>query len=216
MLRSLFWLKRMTDIFALFKKIEKSGSGTPPTAIIAGLGNPGAKYERTRHNIGFLALDYIADKLSVKIDRAKFSALISDITVGSHRVLLMKPQTFMNSSGDAIGAAADFYKIPPERVIIIHDEISFDPGIIRIRRQGSAGGHNGLKSIIAHLGEGFPRIKVGVGKKPSADYDLVDFVLGNIPREDADKIKARFEDIKSATELILDGKIEEAMNKYSK
>ena len=206
----------MTDIFALFKKIEKSGSGTPPTAIIAGLGNPGAKYERTRHNIGFLALDYVADKLSVKIDRDKFSALISDVTLGSHRVLLMKPQTFMNSSGDAIGAAADFYKIPPERVIVIHDEINFDPGVIRIRRQGSAGGHNGLKSIIAHLGEGFPRIKVGVGKKPSADYDLVDFVLGNIPREDADKIKARFEDIKSAVELILDEKIEESMNKYSK
>ena len=206
----------MTDIFALFKKIEKTGSGTPPSAIIAGLGNPGAKYKKTRHNIGFLAIDYIAEKLSVKIDRAKFSALISDVTFGSHRVILMKPETFMNSSGDAIGAAADFYKIPPERVIIIHDEINFDPGIIRIRRQGSAGGHNGLKSIIAHVGEGFPRIKVGVGKKPSPDYDLVDFVLGNIPRDDADKIKARFEDIKSAVELILDGKIDEAMNKYSK
>lgn len=206
----------MTDIFALFKKIENKGAATPPTAIIAGLGNPGAKYERTRHNIGFLALDYIADKLSVKIDRAKFSALISDVNIGAHRVLLMKPETFMNSSGDAIGAAADFYKIPADRIIIIHDEISFDPGVIRIRRQGSAGGHNGLKSIIAHIGEGFPRIKVGVGKKPSPDYDLVDFVLGNIPKDDADKIKARFEDIKSAVELILDGKIDESMNKYSK
>ncbi len=216
MQKSLFWLKRMTDIFALFKKIEKQGATTPPTAIIAGLGNPGDKYERTRHNIGFLALDYIADKLSVKIDRAKFSALISDVTIGSHRVLLMKPQTFMNSSGDAIGAAADFYKIPADRIIIIHDEISFDPGVIRIRRQGSAGGHNGLKSIISHIGDGFPRIKVGVGKKPSPDYDLVDFVLGNIPVGDADKIKARFGDIKSAVELILDGKIDESMNKHSK
>ena len=109
----------MTDIFALFKKIENKGAATPPTAIIAGLGNPGAKYERTRHNIGFLALDYIADKLSVKIDRAKFSALISDVNIGAHRVLLMKPETFMNSSGDAIGAAADFYKIPAEPCLLI-------------------------------------------------------------------------------------------------
>lgn len=206
----------MTDIFALFKKIEKENVGTPPTAIVAGLGNPGAKYERTRHNIGFLAIDYIANKLSVKIDRAKFSALISDVAIGSNRVLLMKPQTFMNSSGDAIGAAADYYKIPSDRIIVIHDEISFDPGIVRIRRQGSAGGHNGLKSIIAHVGEGFPRIKVGVGKKPSPDYDLVDFVLGNFPVSDLDKIKSRFDDIHSAVSLILDGKIDEAMNKYSK
>ncbi len=206
----------MTDIFALFKKIENQAPKTPPTAIVVGLGNPGGKYERTRHNVGFLAIDYIASKLNVKIDRAKFSALVSDVNIGSHRVLLMKPQTFMNSSGDAIGAAADFYKIPADRVIVIHDEISFDPGIIRIRRQGSAGGHNGLKNIIAHIGEGFPRIKVGVGKKPSPDYDLVDFVLGNIPKEDSDKISARFNDIDSAVSLILDGKIDEAMNKYSK
>ena len=216
MQKSLFWLKKMTDIFALFKKIENNEPKTPPTAIVVGLGNPGAKYERTRHNIGFLAVDYIAESLHTKIDRAKFSALISDVNIGSHRVLLMKPETFMNSSGDAIGAAADFYKIPADRVIVIHDEISFDPGIIRIRRQGSAGGHNGLKSIIAHIGEGFPRIKVGVGKKPSPEYDLVDFVLGNIPKADADKISARFADINSAVSLILDGKIDEAMNKYSK
>ena len=206
--RSLFWLKRMTDIFALFKKIEKEGAKTPPTAIVVGLGNPGAKYERTRHNIGFLAVEYIADKLGVKIDRAKFSSLICDVNLGAHRVLLMKPETYMNSSGDAIVAAADFYKIPADRVIVIHDEISFDPGVIRIRRQGSSGGHNGLKSIIAHIGDGFPRIKVGVGRKPSPDYDLVDFVLGNIPTSDADKIKARFADINSAVTLILDGKID--------
>jgi PTH1 family peptidyl-tRNA hydrolase len=206
----------MTDIFALFKSIEKSEPKSLPSAIVVGLGNPGAKYEKTRHNAGFLAVDYIADKLSVKIDRAKFSALIADAEIGKHRVILMKPETFMNSSGDAIHAAADFYKIPPERIIVLHDEISFDAGVIRIRRQGSAGGHNGLKSIIAHEGEGFPRIKIGVGKKPSPDYDLVNFVLGNIPAGDMEKIKGRFEDILSAVSLMLDGKTEEAMNKYSK
>ena len=141
----------MTDIFALFKKIEKTEPKSAPSAIIVGLGNPGAKYEKTRHNIGFMAIDYIAKSLSVKIDRAKFSALIADTEIGGARVLLMKPETFMNSSGDAIRAAADFYKIPPERIIVLHDEISFDPGVIRIRRRGSAGGHNGLKSIIAHI-----------------------------------------------------------------
>ena len=206
----------MTDIFALFKKIESSEPKTPPTAIVAGLGNPGVKYEKTRHNIGFLAIDYIAKEHSVRIDRAKFSSLITDCQIGNSRVLLMKPETFMNSSGDAIHAAADFYKIPPERIIVLHDEINFDPGVIRIRRQGSAGGHNGLKSIIAHDGEGFPRIKIGVGKKPSPDYDLVNFVLGNIPKTDMEKIEARFADINSAVSLILDGKIDEAMNKYSK
>ena len=213
---SLSWLKKMADIFALFRSIEKKDFKTAPTAIVAGLGNPGAKYEKTRHNIGFRAIDYVADTLSVKINKSKFSALIADCEIGSHRVLLMKPQTFMNSSGDAIFAAADFYKIPPERVIVLHDEISFDGGVIRIRRQGSAGGHNGLKSIIAHIGEGFPRIKIGVGKKPSPEYDLVDFVLGNIPKADTEKIESRFADINSAIELILDGKIDQAMNKYSK
>ena len=206
----------MTDIFSLFKKIEKSEPTYAPTAIIAGLGNPGAKYEKTRHNIGFRAIDYIAEYQGVKIDRAKFSALVANAKIGNSGVLLMKPQTFMNSSGEAIRAAMDFYKIPPERIIVLHDEISFDAGVIRIRRQGSAGGHNGLKSIIAHAGEGFPRIKIGVGKKPSPDYDLVKFVLGNIPKCEDDKILERFADINAAVALILDGKIDEAMNKYSK
>ena len=206
----------MSDIFALFKKIEKSEPKHAPDAIIAGLGNPGSKYERTRHNIGFHAVDYIAEQVGVKIDRAKFSALVCDAQIGTHRVLLMKPETFMNNSGDAIRAAADFYKILPERIIVLHDEINFDAGVIRIRRQGSAGGHNGLKSIIAHEGESFPRIKIGVGKKPAPDYDLVDFVLGNFPTRDFENIKGRFADVYSAAVLILDGKIEEAMNKYSK
>lgn len=206
----------MTDIFALFKKIEKNEPTTAPSAIIAGLGNPGAKYEKTRHNIGFRAIDYIAERLCVKIDRAKFSALVANAKIGGVSVLLMKPQTFMNNSGEAIRAAADFYKIPPERIVVLHDEISFDAGVIRIRRQGSAGGHNGLKSIIAHVGEGFPRIKIGVGKKPTPDYDLVNFVLGVIPKSEDEKIVERFADIDAAAALMLDGKIDEAMNRYSR
>ncbi len=207
----------MSNIFDLFKKIEKETSTNPVSVIIAGLGNPGAQYAKTRHNVGFVAIDYIADKLGVRIDRAKFHALVTEAKIGEVRVLLMKPETFMNNSGVAIGEAAAFYKIPPERVIILHDEISFDPGIIRIRRKGSAGGHNGLKSIIAHLAsEEFPRVKIGVGKKPSPDYDLADWVLGKMPKADEDNIDARHEDIFDAVRLIAQAKIDDAMQRYSK
>ena len=208
----------MANIFDLFKKIETEK--TPKlkiTHIIAGLGNPGAKYEKTRHNAGFMAIDALAEELSVKINRSKFHSLVAEAELAGAGVLLMKPETFMNNSGVAIGEAAAFYKIPPENVIILHDEISFDPGIMRIRRKGSAGGHNGLKSIIEHLSsDNFPRIKIGVGKKPSPEYDLADFVLGKFAKEDMDLISARFSDINSALRLIVLGKIDEAMNKYSK
>ena len=207
----------MSNIFDLLRKIEKKEPSVPVSFIIAGLGNPGEKYKDTRHNAGFIAVDYIAEKLGVKIDRAKFQALIAEVNVGSARGLLMKPQTFMNNSGNAIAEAARFYKIPPERVVILHDEISFDPGLFRIRRKGSSGGHNGLKSIIACLSsEEFPRIKIGVGKKPTPEYDLVDFVLGKFPKDAMTAIEARLPDIYSAVGLILEGKTEEAMNRYSK
>ena len=207
----------MSNIFDLFKKIETQKDTTPVSVIIAGLGNPGAQYEKTRHNIGFIAIDYIAEKLGVRIDRAKFHALVAEAKVGNVRVLLMKPQTFMNNSGVAIGEAAAFYKIPAERVIVLHDEISFEPGNLRIRRKGSAGGHNGLKSIIAHLAsEDFPRIKIGVGKKPTPDYDLADWVLGKMPKDAMDASAARAEDIFDAVRLMADGKIDEAMQRYSK
>ena len=207
----------MSNIFDLFKKIEKPVDLTPVSFIIAGLGNPGAQYEKTRHNVGFVAIDYIAEKLGVRIDRAKFHALTAEAKIGEVRVLLMKPQTYMNNSGVAIGEAAAFYKIPPERVLVLHDEISFDPGIIRIRRKGSAGGHNGLKSIIAHLAsEEFPRVKIGVGKKPNPEYDLADWVLGKLPKEHSDTIDNKREDILGAARLIADGKIDDAMQKYSK
>ena len=207
----------MSNIFDLFKKIETKTDTTPVSFIVAGLGNIGKQYERTRHNAGFLAIDHIAEKWGARIDRVKFHATVGEATVGGVRVLLMKPTTLMNNSGVAIGEAAAFYKIPPERVLVLHDEISFDPGVIRIRRKGSAGGHNGLKSIIAHLSsEDFPRIKIGVGKKPSPDYDLVDFVLGKFPEGDLRLIGERFSDIASASEDIIAGNIDAAMNKYSK
>lgn len=207
----------MSNIFDLFKQIEKKPDTAPVSFIIAGLGNIGKQYERTRHNAGFLAIDYIADKLGVKIDRVKFHSTVAEASVCGVRVLLMKPTTLMNNSGVAIGEAAAFYKIPPERVLVLHDEISFDPGVIRIRRKGSAGGHNGLKSIIAHLSsDEFPRVKIGVGKKPTPEYDLVDWVLGRFSESDITAMSARFADIYAAATDIVSGQIDSAMNKYSK
>ena len=206
----------MANIFDLFKSIEKKQTA-PVSAIIAGLGNPGDKYTLTRHNAGFLAIDHIAEQCGVKIDRAKFHALVSEAEIGEHRVLLMKPETYMNNSGVAISEAARFYKIPAERVLVLHDEISFDVGLMRIRRKGSAGGHNGLKSIIEMLGsEEFPRVKIGVGKKPGPEYDLADWVLGKMPKDDLDKMRGRFCDVYNTAKLVLDGKIDDAMAKYSK
>ena len=185
--------------------------------LIVGLGNPGKEYERTRHNAGFMAIDYISGRCGARIDRAKFHSLTAEAKIGEVRVLLMKPTTFMNNSGVAIGEAAAFYKIPPERVLVLHDEISFEPGIIRIRRKGSAGGHNGLKSIISHLAsEEFPRVKIGVGKKPTPEYDLADWVLGKLPKDDSEIIEKRLCDILGASELIVAGRIDDAMQKYSK
>ena len=185
--------------------------------IIVGLGNIGKQYEQTRHNAGFLAIDRIAEKYGTKIDRVKFHATVGECNIGGTRVLLMKPTTLMNNSGIAVGEAAAFYKIPPERVLVLHDEISFDPGMLRIRRKGSAGGHNGLKSIIARLpGEDFPRIKIGVGKKPNPEYDLADWVLGKMPEKDMKAMSDRFDDIAEAAELIVKGEIDLAMDRFSK
>ncbi len=207
----------MSNIFDLFKKIEQKRDTGPVEYIIAGLGNPGREYERTRHNIGFLTVDFIAERAGVKMDRAKFHALVGEAQIGGVRTLLMKPETFMNNSGAAIAEAAAFYKIPPEKILVLHDEISFEPGLLRIRRKGSAGGHNGLKSIISHIGsEEFPRIKIGVGKKPSPEYDLADWVLGKLPEGDLGLIKTRFTDMERAAELIVSGKIEDAMARFSK
>lgn len=206
----------MSNIFDLFKKIEQSKSTKPVSAIIVGLGNPGAEYERTRHNVGFVAVDYIAERLGTRIDRAKFHALVAEATVGERRVLLMKPTTYMNNSGIAVKEAAAFYKIAPEAIIVLHDEISFEPGRMRLRRKGSAGGHNGLKSLIAHLGsDAFPRVKIGVGQKPSPDYDLANWVLGKLPEADRESFLKLLPDIDTSVRLILEDKIDEAMQRYS-
>ena len=207
----------MSNIFDLFKKIESQPQSAPVSFIIVGLGNIGKQYELTRHNAGFLAIDRIAEKYGSRIDRVKFHATVGECNIGGARVLLMKPTTLMNNSGVAVGEAASFYKIPPERVLVLHDEISFEPGKIRIRRKGSAGGHNGLKSIIAHLpGEDFPRIKIGIGKKPNPEYDLADWVLGKMPECDIKLMRDRFDDIAAAAEMIVKGDIDGAMAKYSK
>ena len=207
----------MANIFDLFKKIENKSDSAPITYIIAGLGNVGKEYEKTRHNIGFMAIDYIAEKIGIRIDRLKFNAYVGEGNLGGKRVLFMKPTTLMNRSGIAIGEAAAFYKIPPENILVLCDEISFEPGLFRIRRKGSAGGHNGLKSIIASLGsENFPRIKIGVGQKPSPEYDLASWVLGRFPESALVEVAKRYDDIYSSAELILSDKCEEAMNKFSK
>ena len=209
----------MADIFELFRRIGSEGpaKAAPVTAIVAGLGNPGSEYKNTRHNAGFLALDAIAAAAGVRVDRAKHHALVGEATLGGVRVLLMKPETFMNSSGDAIAPAAAFYKIPPERVIVLCDDISFAPGRFRIRRRGSAGGHNGLKSVIARLGsEEFPRVKIGVGEKPRPDYPLIDWVLGPFSEEARRAIDGRLADIVDAVTMIGRGECEAAMNRYSR
>lgn len=208
----------MSNIFDLFKKIESTAASNEPVSfIVVGLGNIGKQYELTRHNAGFIAIDYIAEKYGARIDRVKFHATVGEANIGGVRVLLMKPTTLMNNSGIAVGEAAAFYKIPPQRVLVLHDEISFDPGMIRIRRKGSAGGHNGLKSIIQRLpGEEFPRIKIGVGRKPNPEYDLADWVLGKMPEAELKTLRDRLPDIASATEMIIKGDIDGAMGKYSK
>lgn len=208
----------MGNIFDIFNRLEKEREALPPVSfLLVGLGNPGQKYERTRHNAGFIAAEHIAAKCGVRIDRSKYHALISEITLGGARGIIMKPETFMNNSGVAVSEAARFYNIPPERIIVLHDEISFDPGIFRIRRKGSAGGHNGLKSIIEHIGsQDFPRLKLGVGQKPNPEYDLADWVLGKFPEDDLAKFRARLDDVYSAVELIIKGDIDTAMNRYSK
>lgn len=206
----------MSNIFDLFKKIE-APAPLPISHLVVGLGNPGREYEGTRHNVGFEAIDHIAAAAGTRIDRAKFHALVGEANLGGHRVLLMKPETFMNLSGTAVAEAMNFYKIPPENLLVLCDDISFDPGVFRIRRKGSHGGHNGLKNIIASIGsDNFARIKIGVGKKPHPEYDLVDWVLGRPAGADRDAIVARHADMKEATLLWLDGKIDEAMNRYSK
>ncbi len=200
----------------MFQMRKKQFNNSSYDYIIAGLGNPGAKYEMTRHNAGFLAMDLLAIEENINIKKLKHHSLVSDIVIDGKRCLVMKPQTMMNNSGEAVGEAAKFYKVPSENVIIVYDDISLDIGQTRIRRKGSAGGHNGIKSIIAHLGsENFPRIKIGVGKKPNPEYDLVSWVLGRFPKEQESDLKSALENSTKAIRLIVSGEIDKAMNLYN-
>ena len=205
----------MASVFELLKKIGMSEStipSEPPEYIIVGLGNPGDKYEKTRHNAGFMFLDWMANKCGFYINRSKYKSLCADAIVAGKRVIIMKPQTFMNLSGEAVAEAAKFYKIPAEKIIVISDDVTLDVARIRVRRKGSHGGHNGLKNIILHLGtDNFPRIKVGVGIKPHPDYDMIDWVLGNLSSEEIKKTSAVYDAVLAGLEKILEGDVEEAM-----
>ena len=185
--------------------------------IIAGLGNPEPKYDGTRHNAGFAALDDLAARWGCSISKAKWQGLYGIAEVDGHKVMLLKPLTYMNLSGQCIAPAAQFYKIPRSRVLVLCDDITQEPGHLRIRASGSAGGHNGLKSIIASLGgEDFPRLRIGVGPKPRPDYDLAAWVLGKFPPDAAKAVADRRDDIEGACRLILAGKLGEAQNRYNR
>ncbi|MBQ8717107.1 MAG: aminoacyl-tRNA hydrolase [Clostridia bacterium] len=204
----------MANIFDLFKKIEKEDNtpAGPVTHLIVGLGNPGAEYALTRHNAGFLALDRFAERLGARIDRARFRALTGEASFAGHHVLLLKPQTFMNLSGESVREAAAFYKIPPENVIVICDDVNFDVGRLRVRAKGSDGGHNGIKNIIYQLqSDQFPRVRVGVGVKPHPDYDLANWVLSPFTKEEAATLAASFDRIFDGVGLILSGDVPAAM-----
>ena len=197
-------------MFGMFKtKKEKT------KFLVVGLGNPGSKYEYTRHNAGFMVLDYIAKILKIKINVSKFKSLFSAAKIGKEDVILLKPQTFMNASGESVFECMQYYNISPERLIVIFDDVSLDIGTIRIRRSGSSGGHNGVKSIINLIGtDNFPRIKIGVGEKPDR-WDLPSWVLSRFSESELNNVIYCAERSMSALELILKGKIDEAMNKFN-
>ena len=184
--------------------------------LIVFLGNPGPRYAFTRHNAGFLTADAIEKLLNVRIDRLRFRALTATDEIGGEKVLLMKPQTFMNLSGEAVGQAARFYKIPPEHVLVVSDEVSLPVGSLRIRLKGSAGGHNGLKNIIAHLGtDAFPRIRLGVGSPSNPEYDMADWVLSAFQNEDAETIRAAAENAAKACLCFVEKGPDKAMTQFN-
>jgi PTH1 family peptidyl-tRNA hydrolase len=204
------------DIFDIFKKI--GGEERPRgkiTHIIAGLGNPGVVYENTRHNVGFAAADKIAANCGISFTKMKWNSYIAEVTLGGVRVLLMKPLTYMNISGEAVDEVMEFYKIPPENTLILCDDINGEPGNIRIRRKGSHGGHNGLRSVFSISDSvDFPRIKIGVGQKPEG-WNLAEWVLSKMKPEEEEAFSKAVENAAAAAELIVGGKIDEAMNLYS-
>ncbi len=198
-----------------WKKPKKDFGGTFDFMLV-GLGNPGREYEATRHNAGFLALDTFCERFDCSAEKLKFKSLVGECKIGPYRVLLLKPQTFMNNSGEAVRDAAAFYKIPPERTVIIFDDISLPVGKLRLRRKGSDGGHNGMKSIIYLSGsDAFMRIKVGVGAKPHPDYDLKDWVLSRFPKSEEAALMQALSNAADACECIITHGIDEAMNRFN-
>ncbi len=196
----------------LFKK----DFGSSVDFMIVGLGNPGDKYDNTRHNAGFITLDAIAKEYGINMTKLKYKALIGDGNIGGKKVILMKPQTFMNLSGQAVVEAMNFYKLSPEQVCVIMDDISLVVGKMRIRRKGSAGTHNGMRNIIALSGaQTFPRIKIGVGDKPNPNYDLAAWVLSKFTKDERALLDKCAEKSCDAVKLIINGQIDEAMNRYN-
>ncbi|MCQ2464737.1 MAG: aminoacyl-tRNA hydrolase [Oscillospiraceae bacterium] len=203
-------------IMDLFSQISKETMTGPVEYIIVGLGNPGTQYQNTRHNAGFMAIDTIAEKFSADVKKIKFKSLCGECTISGKKCLLMKPSTYMNNSGEAVVEAMNFYKTDIEHVIVLYDDISLEPSRLRIRRKGSDGGHNGIKSIIYLTGEDtFPRVKIGVGKKPHPQYNLADWVLSNFKSEEIPLLKEACSNAAEAVELMTGGKINDAMNKFN-
>lgn len=201
-------------MFHLFQK--STPAATPVEYLIVGLGNPGRQYESTRHNAGFIVLDTLAEKLNVSIDRVKFKGLSCTAVLEGKGVLLLKPSTYMNLSGESVREAMQFYKIPPEKTIIVYDDISLEPGKLRIRKKGSDGGHNGMKNIIYLMGKDtFPRIKMGVGAKPNPGWNLADWVLSKFTQKEGEALEAAADNACEALHLMVQGKEQEAMNKYN-
>ena len=212
------WKGIKMSIFDIFNQISKETDepAGSPEYIIAGLGNPGEKYTNTRHNAGFMILDKLAEKYNVRLKKLRFKSVTAVASINGVSCLLMKPTTFMNNSGEAVVEAMNFYKIPPERVIICYDDISLEPSRIRIRRKGSDGGHNGMRSIIYLTGfDTFPRIKLGVGKKPHKDYDLAAWVLSRFTDEEKKLMDTGTDKAVSSIELMVKGRTDEAMNKFN-
>lgn len=205
----------MADIFELFKKISgerETAEREPVSWIIAGLGNPGRDYEITRHNAGFLCMDVLADRYGARVDRAKFRALCGEATISGRRVLLMKPMTMMNASGEAIREAAAFYKIDPAHILVLVDDTNLAVGQLRIRLRGSAGGHNGLKNIIYQLNsEDFPRLRIGVGAKPHPDMDIADWVLSRFDSDARAALLPAFDAAAEGCGIFVGGDTDRAM-----
>ena len=184
--------------------------------LVVGLGNPDRKYENTRHNCGWLAIDYIAEKLGIKVNKIKYKSFVGEAAIGGKKALLMKPTTYMNNSGQAVVEAMNFYKIPPENVVVIFDDVSLDVGKMRIRQKGSDGGQKGMRSIIYLSGsDAFPRIKIGIGAKPNPDWDLADWVLSRFSDDERKTLDKMFENAYEAIGLIIDGKTDRAMNRFN-